>query len=281
MQKQIACTMSLSRPTTGFTFHRLLPSQNIAQVATSAFTDQVCWLRRVHRCKATRRARGFNNNGQVAATVVSAEWHVHYAPNLKRKDRTQCSAKRSKAGSALDVESKDSNAQPRVSGASLHSPHHVDHATHACCSSDKKKLPPESASCHTVGVHAADPASTKASTAGLPRSQSTTAAPSAAEPEQAVHTTSTRPSDEDLLQEWQEVCADDGQNICPSSMLQHDPVTPSSLCIGCCLLSTVHVSYMPNDRLHKKLLFGEVKGLRRPGRPRSSCNDIALRDRQI
>jgi len=37
---------------------------------------------------------------------------------------------------------------------------------------------------------------------------------------------------------------------------------------------------MPNDRLPKKLLFGEVKGLRPPGRPRSSFNDVALRDCQ-
>ncbi len=29
-----------------------------------------------------------------------------------------------------------------------------------------------------------------------------------------------------------------------------------------------------------KLLFGEVKGLRPPGRPRSSFNDVALRDCQ-
>ncbi len=35
---------------------------------------------------------------------------------------------------------------------------------------------------------------------------------------------------------------------------------------------------MPNDRLPKKLLFGEVKGLCPPGCPRSSFNDVALRD---
>ncbi len=39
-----------------------------------------------------------------------------------------------------------------------------------------------------------------------------------------------------------------------------------------------HVFRMPNDRLPKKLLSGEVKGLRPPGRPRSSFNDVALRD---
>jgi len=32
--------------------------------------------------------------------------------------------------------------------------------------------------------------------------------------------------------------------------------------------------------LPKKLLFGEVKGLRPPGRPRSSFNDVALCDCQ-
>jgi len=40
------------------------------------------------------------------------------------------------------------------------------------------------------------------------------------------------------------------------------------------------VTWMPNDRLPKKLLFGEVKELRPPGRPRSSFNDVALRDCQ-
>ncbi len=39
-----------------------------------------------------------------------------------------------------------------------------------------------------------------------------------------------------------------------------------------------HVFRMPNDRLAKKLLFGEVKGLCPPGRPGSSFNDVALRD---
>jgi len=41
-----------------------------------------------------------------------------------------------------------------------------------------------------------------------------------------------------------------------------------------------HVFRMPNDRLPKKLLFGQVKGLRPPGRPRSSFNDVALQDCQ-
>ena len=39
-----------------------------------------------------------------------------------------------------------------------------------------------------------------------------------------------------------------------------------------------HVFRMSNDRLPKKLLFGQVKGLRPPGRPRSSLNDVALHD---
>ncbi len=33
---------------------------------------------------------------------------------------------------------------------------------------------------------------------------------------------------------------------------------------------------MPNNRLLKKLLFGEVKGLLPPGRPRSTFSDVAL-----
>ena len=37
---------------------------------------------------------------------------------------------------------------------------------------------------------------------------------------------------------------------------------------------------MPDNRLPKKLLFGEVKGLRPPGCPRSSFNDVALCDFQ-
>ncbi len=41
-----------------------------------------------------------------------------------------------------------------------------------------------------------------------------------------------------------------------------------------------HVFRMPNDRLPKKLLFGQIKGLRPPGRPRSSFNDVALHDCQ-
>ena len=41
-----------------------------------------------------------------------------------------------------------------------------------------------------------------------------------------------------------------------------------------------HVLRMPNDRLPKKLLFGEFKGLRPPGLSRSSFNDGALRDCQ-
>ncbi len=35
-----------------------------------------------------------------------------------------------------------------------------------------------------------------------------------------------------------------------------------------------------NDRLPKKLLFGQVEGLRPPGRPRFSFNDVALQDCQ-
>ena len=41
-----------------------------------------------------------------------------------------------------------------------------------------------------------------------------------------------------------------------------------------------HVFRMLDDRLPKKLLFGQVKGRRPPGGPRSSFNDVALRDCQ-
>ena len=41
-----------------------------------------------------------------------------------------------------------------------------------------------------------------------------------------------------------------------------------------------HVFRMPYDRLPKKLLFGQVKGLRLPGRPMSGFNDVALHDCQ-
>jgi len=41
-----------------------------------------------------------------------------------------------------------------------------------------------------------------------------------------------------------------------------------------------HIFRMPNDRLPKKLLFGQVKELRPPDRPRSSFNDVALHNCQ-
>ncbi len=41
-----------------------------------------------------------------------------------------------------------------------------------------------------------------------------------------------------------------------------------------------HIFRMSIHRLPNKLLFGEAKGLRLSGRPRSSFNDVALRDCQ-
>ncbi len=41
-----------------------------------------------------------------------------------------------------------------------------------------------------------------------------------------------------------------------------------------------HVFRMPNNRLPKNLLFGEVKGLCPLGRPRSSFNNVTLRECQ-
>ena len=39
-----------------------------------------------------------------------------------------------------------------------------------------------------------------------------------------------------------------------------------------------HILVVPTDTLPNKLLFGEVKSLRPPGCPRSSLNEVALRD---
>ena len=42
-----------------------------------------------------------------------------------------------------------------------------------------------------------------------------------------------------------------------------------------------HMFRMHVERLPKKLLFGQVKGRRPPGCPRSSFNDVAVRDCQL
>ena len=42
-----------------------------------------------------------------------------------------------------------------------------------------------------------------------------------------------------------------------------------------------HTFEMSDSRLHKKLLFGQVKGRRPPGCPRSSFTDVAVRDGQL
>ena len=39
-----------------------------------------------------------------------------------------------------------------------------------------------------------------------------------------------------------------------------------------------HVFRMPDDRLPQTLLFGEIRGLRPPGRPGYCFNEVALRD---
>ena len=80
------------------------------------------------------------------------------------------------------------------------------------------------------------------------------------------------------------------RRICGISLRDHVPnVVILNRCITLSVESQLegkrlrwlgHVFRMPNDRLPKKLLFGEVKGLRPPGRPRSSFNDVALRDCQ-
>ncbi len=52
------------------------------------------------------------------------------------------------------------------------------------------------------------------------------------------------------------------------------------LCLTACGIVLFRGLGMPNDRLPKKPLFGQVKGLRPPGRPRSSFNDVTLHDFQ-
>ena len=42
-----------------------------------------------------------------------------------------------------------------------------------------------------------------------------------------------------------------------------------------------HTVRMPNDRLPKKLVRGQVKGLHPQGCPRSTFNDVAMCDRQL
>ena len=42
-----------------------------------------------------------------------------------------------------------------------------------------------------------------------------------------------------------------------------------------------HTFRMPEVRLHRKLVFGQVKGRCPPGCPRCSFNDVAMRDRQL
>ena len=42
-----------------------------------------------------------------------------------------------------------------------------------------------------------------------------------------------------------------------------------------------HMFSMPDDRLPKKLLFGQVTGHRPPGCPRSSFNDVAVPESQL
>ena len=54
-------------------------------------------------------------------------------------------------------------------------------------------------------MSAADLPSSTAITEDLKRAETSTVAPSSAEPEPAVHSSSSRPSEEELLQEWQEV----------------------------------------------------------------------------
>ena len=69
-------------------------------------------------------------------------------------------------------------------------------------------------------------------------------------------------------------------NIAQAQHNTHATLRLNSVCTYSVLKSHCKVARscfrMPNDRLPKKLLFGEVKGLCPPGRPRSSFNDVAL-----
>ena len=80
------------------------------------------------------------------------------------------------------------------------------------------------------------------------------------------------------------------QSICGISLRNHVPnVAMLNRCNAFCVESQLqgkrlrwlgHVFKMPNNILPKQLLFAEVKGLRSPGCPRSSFNDVALRECQ-
>ena len=73
------------------------------------------------------------------------------------------------------------------------------------------------------------------------------------------------------------------RRICGISLRDHvrnDVISVESQLQGKRLRWLGHVFRMPNERLPKKLFFGEVQGLRPPGRPRSSFNNVVLRDCQ-
>lgn len=102
---------------------------------------------------------------QRSSQGVTAKPFERFQSGLIRQPRLKCFAKRGKVGSAVDVDSPDTPSNS----------------------------------------NSRDEQSSTANTERLQRSASSTAAPSSAEPEPAVHRSSTRPSSEELLQEWQEV----------------------------------------------------------------------------
>lgn len=163
----IGCSMDLSKLATGNKIYSLRLVRRQQSTALKLSADQVHWPTRGALGKATGCSRK-PSLIQSAASVAAIKGRFRASlcpPTCKERDSVRCYAKRSRAGSALDVDKTGNQPSPQSS----------------------------------------DGPSSTASVDSLQRSASTTAAPSSAEPEPAVHSSSTRPSDEELLQEWQEV----------------------------------------------------------------------------
>ncbi len=78
----------------------------------------------------------------------------------------------------------------------------------------------------------------------------------------------------------QHICGMSLRDHVPNTALLNTPTAPYLWSLSCKAKDSGgsgHVVWMPNDRLFKMLLFGEVTGLRPSGRARSTFNDAALR----
>ena len=139
---------------------------------------------------------------QRSSQDVTAKPFERFQSGLIRQPRLKCFAKRGKVGSAVDVDSPDtpsnSNSRGEIArpdnGTAQSSTFGAVRCSFTALLNTGKAL-----------TCTADEQSSTANTERLQRSASSTAAPSSAEPEPAVHRSSTRPSSEELLQEWQEV----------------------------------------------------------------------------